>query len=80
MAAIGAFIGWQGVVFSLFASAIIGLVVYVPLILLKRRDWSARMPYGPYIAMAAAIWVFNVANGRKIFLEFFQMLAGGPGY
>jgi hypothetical protein len=30
--------------------------------------------------MAAAIWVFNVANGRKIFLEFFQMLAGGPGY
>jgi leader peptidase (prepilin peptidase)/N-methyltransferase len=79
MAAIGAFIGWPGVVFSLFASAIIGLTVYVPLILVGRREWSSRMPYGPYIAMAAAIWVFNLADGRKVFLEFIQMLVGGPG-
>ena len=76
MAAIGAFIGWPGVVFSLFASAMVGLAVYVPLILLKRREWSSRMPYGPYIAMAAAIWIFNVLDGRKVFLEFLQMLAG----
>jgi leader peptidase (prepilin peptidase)/N-methyltransferase len=80
MAAIGAFIGWPGVVFSLFASAIIGLAVYVPLILVGRREWSSRMPYGPYIAMAAAIWVFNVADGRKVFLEFIQMLIAGPGF
>jgi leader peptidase (prepilin peptidase)/N-methyltransferase len=77
MAAIGAFIGWPGAVFSLFASAIVGLVVYVPLILSGRREWSSRMPYGPYIAMAAAIWVFDVLGGRKVFLEFIQMLIGG---
>jgi leader peptidase (prepilin peptidase)/N-methyltransferase len=80
MAAIGAFIGWPGVVFSLFASAMVGLAVYVPLILLKRREWSSRMPYGPYIAMAAAIWVFNVLNGRDLFQGFLQMLIGGPGF
>ena len=80
MAAIGAFIGWPGVVFSLFVSAMIGLAVYVPLILSGRREWSSRMPYGPYIAMAAAIWIFNVADERKVFLEFIQMLAGGPGF
>jgi len=79
MAAIGAFIGWPGVVFSLFVSAIIGLAVYVPLILSGRREWSSRMPYGPYIAMAATVWVFNVVDGRKVFLEFLQMLIGGPG-
>ena len=80
MAAIGAFIGWPGVVFSLFASAIIGLAVYAPLILLKRREWSSRMPYGPYIAMAAALWVFNVADGRNLFHGFLQMLtARMPG-
>jgi leader peptidase (prepilin peptidase)/N-methyltransferase len=79
MAAIGAFIGWPGAVFSLFASAPIGLAVYVPLILLKRREWSSRMPYGPYIALAAALWVFNVLNGRKFFLDFLQMLTGGTG-
>ena len=76
MAAIGAFIGWPGVVFSLFASAMVGLAVYGPLILLKRREWSSRMPYGPYIAMAAALWIFNVLNGRNFFLGFLQMLAG----
>jgi leader peptidase (prepilin peptidase)/N-methyltransferase len=78
MAAIGAFIGWPGVVFSLFVSAIIGLAVYVPLILSGRREWSSRMPYGPYIAMAATVWVFNVLDGRNVFLEFLQMLIGGP--
>jgi leader peptidase (prepilin peptidase)/N-methyltransferase len=80
MAAIGAFIGWPGVVFSLFASAIIGLAVYAPLILAGRREWSSRMPYGPYIAMAAALWIFNVFGARNTFLEFIRMLAGGPGF
>jgi len=68
MGAIGAFIGWPGVVFSLFASAIIGLIVYVPLIMAGRREWSSRMPYGPYIAMAAVIWIFA---GRKFLASLF---------
>ena len=76
MAAIGAFIGWPGVVFSLFASAMVGLAVYGPLILLKRREWSSRMPYGPYIALAAVLWIFNVLDGRNFFLGFLQMLTG----
>jgi leader peptidase (prepilin peptidase)/N-methyltransferase len=69
MAAIGAFIGWPGVVFSLFASAVIGLLVYIPLILAGRREWSSRMPYGPYIALAAVIWIFWAG---KILAEIFQ--------
>jgi leader peptidase (prepilin peptidase)/N-methyltransferase len=58
MAAIGAFIGWQGTIFSLMASSIIGSVVGVTLILMRRSEWSSKIPYGPYIALAAAIWVF----------------------
>jgi leader peptidase (prepilin peptidase)/N-methyltransferase len=58
MAAIGAFLGWKSVVFSLMVSSIIGSVVGIGLILLGKQAWSSRLPYGPYIAMAAAIWVF----------------------
>jgi leader peptidase (prepilin peptidase)/N-methyltransferase len=58
MAAIGAFIGWQGALFSLMVSSLIGASVGVTLILLHRREWSSRMPYGPYIALAAVVWVF----------------------
>jgi leader peptidase (prepilin peptidase)/N-methyltransferase len=62
MAAIGAFLGWQAVVFSLLFSSIIGAVVGVTLIVLGKREWSSRLPYGPYIALAAAGWVFLPAE------------------
>jgi leader peptidase (prepilin peptidase)/N-methyltransferase len=59
MAGIGAFLGWQATIFSLFASAVLGSVVGVGLILAGKRDWSARLPYGPFIAAAAALWVWG---------------------
>ena len=59
MGAIGAFLGWQAVVFSLMVSSIIGAVVGLSLILMGKREWSSRLPYGPYIAVAAAIWLFG---------------------
>lgn len=68
MAAIGAFIGWQGALFSLMVSSIIGAVVGIIFIALRRREWSSRMPYGPYIALAAVIWIFA---GQKIFMAVF---------
>jgi leader peptidase (prepilin peptidase) / N-methyltransferase len=63
MAAIGAFMGWQATLFSLLASSLIGAVVGVTLIVFKKREWSSRLPYGPYIAIAAAVWLFA---GKKI--------------
>ncbi len=64
MGAIGAFLGWQGVVFSLMLSSMIGAAAGVTLIAMRRRQWSSRMPYGPYIALAATIWIFG---GKKLF-------------
>ena len=58
LGAIGAFIGWQGAVFSLMASAVIGAFFGISLILMGKREWSAKLPYGPYIAVAALLWVF----------------------
>lgn len=59
MGAIGAFLGWKAVLFSLMASSIIGSLVGVSAIALGRREWSSRLPYGPYIALAAVIWLFG---------------------
>ena len=59
MAAIGAFLGAGAVIFSLMLSAMIGSVVGLTLIVIGRRSWSNRIPYGPYIALAAIIWVFG---------------------
>jgi leader peptidase (prepilin peptidase)/N-methyltransferase len=56
MAGIGAFLGWKAVIFSLMVSSAIGSAVGLALIAVGRRQ--SRLPYGPYIAMAAAIWLF----------------------
>jgi len=69
MAAIGAFIGWPGVIFSLMVSSLIGSAVGVTLILLRKREWSSKIPYGPYIALAAAIWIFF---GKKLVAALLQ--------
>ncbi len=58
MAAIGAFMGWQATLFTLMFSSLIGSFVGVGLIAIGKRSWSARIPYGPYIALAAVIWMF----------------------
>ncbi len=70
MAAIGAFLGWPATLFSLMASSVIGAAVGVTLIVLKKHEWSSRLPYGPYIALAATVWLFagqqilNLVMGR----------------
>lgn len=63
MSAIGSFVGWQGVGFAVMVSSLIGSVVGVTLILTGRRDWSSRMAYGPFIAIATAAWIFG---GRQL--------------
>jgi leader peptidase (prepilin peptidase)/N-methyltransferase len=70
MAGIGAFLGWQAVVFSLMVSAVIGSFVGVSLILSGRKDWSSRLPYGPYIALAAVIWL---VGGNDWFASLFEI-------
>lgn len=68
MAAIGAFLGWQATLFSLMVSSIIGSIVGITLIAMGKREWSSRLPYGPYIAVAAVIWIFG--GGRFLDLIF----------
>jgi Type II secretory pathway, prepilin signal peptidase PulO and related peptidases len=59
MGAIGAFLGWKAVIFTLVISSFIGgFLVGIPLILMRKRGLSSKLPYGPYLAAAAALWVF----------------------
>lgn len=57
MAAIGAFLGWKAIIFVLMASSVLGSIVGISAILARKQEWSGRIPYGPYLAMAALIWI-----------------------
>ena len=56
MAAIGAFLGWQATLFSLMFSAVLGAVIGSILMVTRRENI---IPYGPYIALAAILWIFG---------------------
>lgn len=58
IAMIGSFCGWKGVLFTILAASIIGTVFALVPRLLGKSEWSAKIPFGPYLAAGAAIWVF----------------------
>ena len=58
LAAIGAFLGWRGVLFSIFAGSVFGSIVGLTTLLIGKRVWSAKLPFGPYLAFGALIWMF----------------------
>jgi leader peptidase (prepilin peptidase)/N-methyltransferase len=74
MAAIGAFLGWKAVLFSLAFSSLIGTCVHLAMVLSGRRAFSQRLPYGPYIAIAAAAWIFI---GPSLLNWYFRLLTQG---
>jgi len=55
---IGAFLGWKAVLPVVFISSLLGTVVGVPLMLAKRADGKLAIPFGPFLAAAALLYVF----------------------
>ena len=52
---IGAFVGWQGVLFSLFFSSIYALVAA----LLGRVGFGRPLPFGPFLALGGLTWILG---------------------
>jgi leader peptidase (prepilin peptidase) / N-methyltransferase len=75
IAAIGAFLGWQAVLFTIFASSIIGCIAGLAGIFLARDRSGARIPFGPFLALGAAWWIFG---GQTLFHWYFDFFGANP--
>jgi leader peptidase (prepilin peptidase)/N-methyltransferase len=78
MAAIGAFLGWHATIFSLMVSAVLGTMVSLLAIAVRRADWSSRIPYGPYIAAAAVIYMFLPLNLQEMWRAYVTLKGAFP--
>ena len=58
LAAIGAFLGWRAVLFSLFVGSLLGSVIGLITLVVGKPVWSAKLPFGPYLAFGALTWMF----------------------
>ena len=45
------------------------------MIMVKRREWAARIPFGPYLAAGATLWLFF---GPRLLNWYFSLAQGRP--
>ena len=63
LAALGAFVGWQGLPIIIILSSLVGAIVGITLIALRRNESSQAIPFGPYLAVAG--WL-TLMHGEAI--------------
>ncbi|HCC48128.1 MAG TPA: prepilin peptidase [Elusimicrobia bacterium] len=67
MGGIGALCGWQGVLTAVIMASFFGSVYGVTLLLLKRADRMSHMPFGPFLALGAAINLYSLFTPEDFF-------------
>ncbi len=55
---LGAFLGWKAVLPIVFVASLAGSLVGVPLMLLQKKDAKLAIPFGPFLAFAATVYLF----------------------
>lgn len=71
MAMVGSFVGWSGVLMTLFGGALIGAAIFGPISLVKK---GILVPFGVFLALAAApIFVY----GEPILRWYLALVLGG---
>lgn len=58
LAMIGAFTGWRGVLMTVLAGSVSGAVLGGALMLLRGKGGKHPIPFGPFLAAGAAVYVF----------------------
>lgn len=58
LAMLGAFLGWKAVLPVIFVASLVGSLIGVPLMLLQKGDTKLAIPFGPFLALAATVYLF----------------------
>jgi len=75
--AIGAFLGWRCVLFTVMLSSFVGSIVGILLVLTQSKQMQSRIPYGPYLALAALVWMYW---GPTLWMAYLNLVAPGLFY
>ncbi len=62
LAMIGAWLGWQSLPFVIFTSSLTGSIIGVIVIFSQNKDSQTRIPFGPFLSVAALLYLFFSAQ------------------
>jgi leader peptidase (prepilin peptidase) / N-methyltransferase len=71
IAMIGAFLGWKGVVFTLFLGSLSGAAVGLALMAAGRLHQEQKLPFGVFLAFGALVYLFS---GHAILVTYLQLM------
>jgi len=72
MGAIGAFTGWQGVLFTILVGSVAGSVIGIVAIKLSGKGKELKIPFGPFLSLGAAIYIYR---GPELINWYINLLA-----
>lgn len=58
IAMIGAFLGWKGMLLTIFLAALAGSIIGLFLVFIRGRDRAEPIPFGPFLALGAMVSLF----------------------
>jgi leader peptidase (prepilin peptidase)/N-methyltransferase len=70
--AVGAFLGWQGAIFTIMMGSVIGAVMGLAVLLLRRQHLGSfvAVPFGPPLMIAAGVWIMG---GNAWWVAYFNL-------
>jgi leader peptidase (prepilin peptidase)/N-methyltransferase len=58
MAMVGGFLGWKAIILTTFLGSLVGSVIGILIMVVKGREKGSLIPFGPFLALGAAISLF----------------------
>ena len=74
LAMIGAFLGWQSLPFVIFGSSLLGSLVGIGAMLKQGKGGKTVIPYGPFLSIAAMLFLYFQPEIQDLFAMFFMPL------
>jgi len=71
LAMMGALLGWQGVVFTIFVSSLVGTLSGLAVMLHSRKGLKLAVPFGPFLAIGGVTFIFF---GTRLIHWYFNLL------
>ncbi len=74
LAMLGAFLGWTAIFPIIFIGSMLGTLVGIPLMLIKKADGKLAVPFGPFLSAGALIHLFFVQHFDPLMRWYASML------